>query len=358
MLNLKTIGKVTFNNFHYYWPPVMRNKKLKKEFFYYLTLEEAEIREEISYIKKNNLEDYKKFIMENLCTVYSYYFGYKDFPYEKLCGTKHLTGFLRFKILLEEEFHHRILSPFIVPVEASKNLDSFKSYFHKLIYENPILTHPFFTFVKHEIKKEDLKEFLFLEVFRNEVVDDEICMLLPGLQGAMKQVIASNLWDECGNGSIDQFHTTWLRKLVSSLGGENTILEYRKIKPWFSSLTSHSFNSLLTNKKYLLEAFGHFTMTESWVASSFTKILQGMDRLKISNKDTRLYFKMHVNIDIHHTNELIRSIEEQYPALSSLELHQILKGAHQALAAAHLMYDCLLLYFRDVFEAGKTATEA
>jgi hypothetical protein len=51
-------------------------------------------------------------------------------------------------------------------------------------------------------------KFLLLETIRNEVVDDEVAMMIPSLQHSMKQVMSSNLWDECGNGNIDNFHTT------------------------------------------------------------------------------------------------------------------------------------------------------
>ncbi|VVM20018.1 hypothetical protein BSPWISOXPB_5494 [uncultured Gammaproteobacteria bacterium] len=48
--------------------------------------------------------------------------------------------------------------------------------------------------------KNEWVEFLLLETIRNEVVDDEVAMMIPGLQHSMKQVMSSNLWDECGNG--------------------------------------------------------------------------------------------------------------------------------------------------------------
>jgi hypothetical protein len=95
------------------------------------------------------------------------------------------------------------------------------------------------------------------------------------------QVMSSNLWDECGNGNIDNFHTTWLRRLLKSLNKDNDIIEYRKTKPWFTSITSNSLNSLLTTVGGVYRAYGHFLITESWVAPHFTKMLIGMETTEL-----------------------------------------------------------------------------
>ena len=193
---------------------------------------------------------------------------------------------------------------------------------------------------------EQWREFLLLEVIRNEVVDDEVAMMVPGLQHAMKQVISSNLWDECGNGNIDNFHTTWLRMLVSSLGSCEDVIKYRKTKPWFSSITSNSFNYLLTTPGKGLVAYGHFFITESWVAEHFTKMLFGMNRVGLISKNTQIYFSSHKIIDKFHTIEILTGMRNMQPRLSHSELVEIVNGAHQAIAAGTLMYNHLIDYFK------------
>ncbi len=88
------------------------------------------------------------------------------------------------------------------------------SHLKHLAMKNSGVLHELFNFIETEASKEAIIEFLRLEVLRNEVVDDEVALIVVGLQGNMKKVMVSNLWDECGNGNLNKFHTYWLRQLL------------------------------------------------------------------------------------------------------------------------------------------------
>ncbi|WP_423907225.1 iron-containing redox enzyme family protein [Candidatus Spongiihabitans sp.] len=169
----------------------------------------------------------------------------------------------------------------------------------------------------------------------------------------MKQVISSNLWDECGHGNLDNFHTTWLRRLLNSLGDTESIVNYRNRKPWFASLTSNSFNYLLTSPGKVLSAYGHFLVTESWAEPHFTKMLNGMDRVGLVDDDIQIYFTAHKTIDPFHTAEILMGIKNMQPALSSTGLKEIVDGVQQAIAAGTLMYNSLYAHFSNTRKPSK-----
>ena len=161
----------------------------------------------------------------------------------------------------------------------------------------------------------------------------------------MKQVMTSNLWDECGNGSIDGFHTTWLRMLINKLNANDEIKEYRKLAPWFISLTSNSLNSLLTNPWKVFYSYGHFLITESWVNPHFKRQIKGLDRVGYLENDILIYFTKHIELDPLHTKEMLKGIEKMSPNLSKQEINAILFGAHQAIQSGTIMYNYLNKYF-------------
>jgi hypothetical protein len=179
---------------------------------------------------------------------------------------------------------------------------------------------------------------------KNEVVDDEVARLVIGLQGTMKAVAASNLWDECGHGKPVGFHTYWLRRLLDRLPGWETLAAYRQTAPWFTRIASNTFNVLLWRPAYTYRKYGYFLSTESWVAPHFTHLLAGLQRVGLDHKDIGVYFEAHLTIDPHHGTELVDGFTHQVPQLRQQDIDDVLLGAHLAIAAYVMQCDYVLPY--------------
>jgi hypothetical protein len=65
---------------------------------------------------------------------------------------------------------------------------------------------------------------------------------------------------------------------------------------------------------------------------------------------------MHIRIDPHHMNEMLTAMIKNKPSLNSKQLYDIVRGAHQAVAAGELMYSMLLRYFKCQFKDIQNAT--
>jgi hypothetical protein len=333
------------------WPPVPEFTEFSTEMHQFLN-GGTEIRRKILHRLHNNSEAHGKFIHQGLSTIYAYVYGYRDSPCYLRSDPFLEASLLGAKLVLEEEMIDSWLP--LQPPPAITSQDEAVRYLREFLSTNAGVYHELFDFLRDEVTEEGMTEFLRLEVCRNEVVDDEVALLVCGLQGNMKKVMASNLSDECGNGALNRFHTYWLRRLIERQNDWDGLLQYRKrSKPWFSTITSNTFNCLLTRPGYKFRAYGCFLATEAWVEPHFERILDGLTRLNIDQDDIAVYFHAHKNIDPQHTQEILEALAHQTPELTPTEVSEVLLGAHLAVAGGIAQYQRILKHLRDA--SGKRA---
>lgn len=342
MLKLKNIGSENPQLQKYDWPPVNSFSNLNEEISSFLSEPNKQAKLDVI---ADNVEAHGAFLNNHLGTIYSYFYSYLDSPCYLNSNISLELSIQEAKLLLEINFIEKWLK--IPEVFYFDNQKKVAEYLKKLAAENPGISHELFDFIEIEASKEAILEFLRLEVLRNEVVDDEVALMVVGLQGNMKKVMVSNLWDECGNGNLTRFHTYWLRQLLDSQLGWDDFLQYRQYKkPWFSSIGSNSLNSLLTRPQYKFRAYGHFLITEAWVRPHFIKIIKGLNRVGLTNSDVQIYFSEHISIDPHHTQEMLSGIEHQNPKLNMNEAREIVMGAYQAIEANLKQYELVLRHLK------------
>jgi Iron-containing redox enzyme len=329
----------------YYWPPVNSFVSLDEELMNFFNDPDKQNK---LYNLTCDSEAHGAFLNNHLGSIYSYFYGYSDSPCYLNSNIVLELSIQEAKLMLEHSLIHEWLNVPRSP-QFKNNNDAIK-YLEELVINNLGVSHELFDFIEIEASKESILEFLRLEVLRNEVVDDEVALMIVGLQGNMKKVMVSNLWDECGNGSLTRFHTYWLRQLIDKQLGWDSFLKYRLTKkPWFSAIGSNSLNSLLTRPQYKFRAYGHFLITEAWVKPHFLKIIKGLNRVDMTNNDIQIYFTEHVNIDPYHTKEMLSGIEHQNPPLNLNEIREIVIGAYQAIEANLKQYTLVLKHLKLFF---------
>ncbi|HYO54133.1 iron-containing redox enzyme family protein [Archangium sp.] len=342
MLNLKNIADDLSELQDRYWPPVEPFNRFGERFMAFLESDAKAQNGQLVALRASP-EAHGEFLQLALGTIYAYIFGYKDSPLFLSTDDRLEVRMQVAKIVLEREMLEHFLKP--RPVPALSSAEAGIDYLERLALENEGVLHPFFDFLADQASERALRTFLRLEVIRNEVVDDEVAFLIVGLQGTMKKVMTSNLWDECGNGRLQGFHTYWLRRLVERGEDWQELKRWRVASaPWFSKITSNSFNMMLTRSGYAYRAYGSFLMTEGWVKPHFDRILKGMARVGLDDPDTSVYFSRHAQIDPHHTAEMIAALRVQRPVLEKAEVDEIILGAHTAISAGTKMYERLHPY--------------
>lgn len=327
------------------WPNVSRFSEFDDDVAEFLKLPASE-----QYLRLRNLRSdprsHGKLIHRVLGQVYAYRFGYHDSPCFLRDDDRLELTLERTKLIVERELMDEWLQPVEPP--AAQSQKSVSSYLREFVLTNPGVEHPLFDYLANEASEHAMRIFLLNDVIRNEIVDDEVAMLVCGHQGLLKSAAAINLFDECGRGQLQHFHTYWLRRLLEVIGWDELLAYRDSQRPWFAGITSNVFAMLLTRPPYKSAGYGHFIVTEGWVPPHFEKILSGLERTGLRNEDTAIYFSAHVTLDPTHTEELIRGIEVQVPELEPHQCSQLLRGAHIAVDGATRMYDLMLKYLRDI----------
>lgn len=332
------------------WPPVATFEAFTPPVAAFLALSADEQRARLVALRGDD-EAHGDLVNSCLGVIYAYVYGYKDSPVYLRGDVALETRLLTAKLILEEEMIEHWLPAYPLPVPT--NQQALADYLEDFIVNperNVGVYHEFWDYIRDEATYEGMREFLRLVLCRTEIVDDECALLLVGLQGNMKKVMASNLWDECGNGALTRFHTYWLRRMLERTGDWDGLPDYRRShqKPWSSGVLSNMFNVLLTRPGYKLRAYGCFLVTESWVEPHFVRIIEGLQRVGLDHDDVSVYFRAHVKIDPHHTTELIEALRHQTPALQPAEIAEIMRGVSLALSGAIAQYRGVLAHLRAV----------
>lgn len=325
------------------WPPVRACDGLSRELQAYLALGEKARLDVLADLRADT-DAHGAFVHLSLGEIYAYLFGYRDGVATAAPDDALEAALLGAKIGLEREFIDRWVGAIEAPVfeDASSAAD----HLDHLAATNPGVHHPLFRYLEHEAPRAQVEMFLRGEVIRNEVVDDEVALLAFGLQGTQKAVAVANLWDECGRGRLENFHTFWLRRFIGRDPDQwDAFMSLREDNPWFAKITSNTNNMLLTRPAYKQMAYGCFMMFESWVEPHFRAIMGAMDRLGITDPDQRVYFAAHIAVDPRHSKELSDGLRMQTPALDRKRLNDIVRGAHLAVAAGVRQYDHWLRFF-------------
>jgi hypothetical protein len=309
----------------------------------FLRLSVGEQRRELTLLRGRR-EEHAERVHRYLTVIYAHRLGYGDSPCHIRADDDLEIRLEQGKVILERELMAFLGPPSVPCVESQEQL---VAELQSLVADNPGIDHPLFSYLRDEASTVAFRTFLLNDVIRNEIVDDEVAWLVAGHQGVMKEAAAVNLFDECGRGKQQHFHTYWLRILLESLNGWDELLTYRSdSRPWYAGITSNVFAMLLTRSSYKWAAYGHFIITESWVPQHFEPILIGMDRVNLRVGDNDIYFTAHVQLDPTHTEELILGLQHQVPKLTADECSQILWGCRLAIAGAVEQYDRMLEYVR------------
>lgn len=285
---------------------------------------------------------YGRLLHDSLAIYYGYRYGYQDSPCYRRTDVALEAQLLQTGLVLEDELFTHALAPAPIPLGLSQAEAA--AYLHELAQDNPGVRHPVFPYLATAASRTALETTLLLETLRNEVVDDEVALLLVGLQGIMKAVVASNMWDVCGYAKLSGFHTYWLRRLLDRLQAWERLVTCRQQVPWHTRILSNTLNGLLWRSAYIFQKYGCFLITESWVAPHFQALLAGLDRVGLHHQDITVYFEAHCTIGPVHGAELVEGFAQQQPALPQHDIDAVLRGAHLAIAAGVMQWDLLLTY--------------
>ena len=164
--------------------------------------------------------------------------------------------------------------------------------------EHRVYKHPYYReFIREHATPEDLRAYVIAESVVDGRFDDLLAMMQIGTSGAAKMEIATNFWDEMGNGNDAEVHTHLFSNIFKVFDIQADELE--------RSLTANALLSgnlavmLCRYRRFYPEAVGFLGMTEWLVPERFTQVLYAWDRLGLP-EDGIVYHRLHVTIDSKH----------------------------------------------------------
>ena len=330
--------------YRHYWPPVPPCQRQSDALARFVAATSGERRRSLAGLRTDPSR-HGPVVHGHLSSLLADAFGYRDSPVAHQPDDALEASRYSARLDLEHElFNHWLAAE---PVPAVADQVAAADHLDELAAANPGVHHPLFAFLRDHATREQVEFFLRCDLIRNEVVDDEVAMLVVGLQGMQKAVVAANLWDECGRGRLEHFHTYWLRRLLEAGDDWEGVLQFRPQQPWFSKITSNVFTALLTRASRRQMAYGCFLIFESWVEPHFRAILEGMRRVGMTSPDLTIYFAAHVAVDPRHSRELSDALRVQVPRLDAFALHDVLRGAQLAVQAGTRQFDLMLDHLRE-----------
>ena len=161
-----------------------------------------------------------------------------------------------------------------------------------------VYKHPYYrTFIRNHATPDDLRAYVIQESVVDGRFDDLLAMMQVGTSGPAKMEIATNFWDEMGNGNFAEVHTHLFNNIFKVFDISADEME--------RSLTANALLSgnlavlLCRYRRYYPEAVGFLGMTEWLVPERFTQVLHAWDRLGLP-EDGIVYHRLHVTIDSKH----------------------------------------------------------
>jgi hypothetical protein len=220
--------------------------------------------------------------------------------------------------IIEEDYLNSYLDhsgPALI-AEYPKGGKDFVRWFKDTIQNHVSSNHVFYEdFLPNHAKREHLRFYLAQETNLDPRFDDILAQIQVGHHGAPKMEIASNYWDEMGNGKSEEVHTNLFQKTLDYLDVD---AEYIRNNVFHESVASGNMSSCLAiYRRHNLRALGYFGTTEYIAPKRFKSLLKAWERNELDPLFAQ-YHRLHVSIDAAHgaawLNNVIAPLVESNPA--------------------------------------------
>jgi hypothetical protein len=181
-----------------------------------------------------------------------------------------------------------------------------------------------YKWLAREASWEDVVTFLALEGGPDAGFDDLVAACQIGLSGRAKLELASNYWDEMGNGDLAAVHTTLHDDLVAAIDMPRLPLSGQPT----SALERAAFGGLLTTNRWLQpESIGALGLIELQAGPRCRLVLQAFERCGAPSAAYPFY-EVHAEVDPRHGRDwldnAVTPLAAAYPEWSS----RIVRGAY------------------------------
>jgi Iron-containing redox enzyme len=181
-----------------------------------------------------------------------------------------------------------------------------------------------YKWVAKEASWEDIVKFLGLEGGPDAGFDDLVAACQVGLSGPAKMELATNYWDEMGDGDPEAVHTTLHERLVAAIDMPTLPLAGQPT----SALARTAMGGLLATNRWLQpEMLGALGLIECQAGPRCRLVLHGFDRCD-APREAYPFYEVHAQVDPRHGKDWLDKAITPTVAAHPEWSPRIVRGAH------------------------------
>lgn len=236
------------------------------------------------------------------------------------------------------EYEDQLISP-AVWREVPREFNAFKQWLLEKVSQHPAYGHPLYEkYLREQAGIDGLRTFILQETTIDTRFDDFLALVQVGTDEGIKLEIASNYWDEMGQGIQAKMHTAMfariLKKLDIEANGNGSLT--------MEALACGNLSLMLSlRRQHFYKAIGYFAVTEYLAPQRFRDVITAWQRNNLDSGDAE-YYEAHVMIDRAHADNWFTNVIK--PALESdpEAVVEITRGAFYRLNTSQRYLDRLM----------------
>ena len=198
--------------------------------------------------------------------------------------------------------------------ELPEDPDAFVEWYKRTAFAHPLYEHDLYSFVAVDADRRQIEWFLRLEAAGEAAFDDLVALAQVGTRGEVKIEMATNYWDEMGNGRSHAVHTHLFHRLTDGL--QLTAPDASEL-PWQVLAGVNVMLWSCIPRRNAFRAQGTLGAVELLAPQRCTRLVHGALRVGIEKK-TMSYYGAHAIIDVGHAEgwlaHVVRPQVEELPS--------------------------------------------
>lgn len=229
-----------------------------------------------------------------------------------------------------------------LPVLCLDNGAAFVNHLKAVVREHPSGHHPFYTdYMPNRATVRDLQFYLAQETALDPRFDDLISLMQIGQSIQPKTELATNYWDEMGNGNPAACHSFLFSKAMVEVDVDPTFIRDNLL---LEALICGNLSACLAlSRRHYFRAVGHFAVTEFLFPRRCSQFAAAWDRNGLSAEGSR-YHHEHIGIDARHASGFFRNVISPAVDGDPRAAKDILWGALARLNSSQRYLDALLTH--------------
>lgn len=217
--------------------------------------------------------------------------------------------------------------------------DAYVDWLLDIVRRHPANRHPLYEdYLCSRATLENLREFMIQETTIDTRFDDYLALVQVGTSGGVKLEIATNYWDEMGNGDESKMHTFMFNRAMECLGVSPDVRGALTTE----ALVCGNISLMLSLRRmHFYKALGYFVITEYLAPRRFEQVIAAWRRNGLTNEGAE-YHMAHVSIDGDHAAHWFENVILPVIRKSPEAVYDITRGAIYRLNTSQRYLDTVL----------------